>query len=234
MIASAHKQMYLSKSKYLSGLQCDKLLWTQYNAKEEIPPVDEATQVIFDRGHLIGEFATEYFPDGIEIECDYTDIDRILELSRAALSQRKPLFEAGFLFEDGFARADILRPVGNDEWDVIEVKSSTKVKPINLHDLAFQTYVYRGAGVKIRCSILLHLVRKYVEGSYAKQKQFFTPVDVTESISKLLASVPENMTRMLSTISNISRPNIPIGSQCTNPFRCPLIEKCRLRHVLSS
>ena len=43
----------------------------------------------------------------------------------------------GFEFNNCFSRADILVPVGN-EWDIIEVKSGTKVKDINIHDVSFQ------------------------------------------------------------------------------------------------
>ena len=38
----------LSKSTYLMGRQCSKLLWFRYNAKDQIPAYDEATQAIFD------------------------------------------------------------------------------------------------------------------------------------------------------------------------------------------
>jgi hypothetical protein len=38
----------LSRSKYLSDLQRWKLLWFDYNAKEEFQAPDEATQAIFD------------------------------------------------------------------------------------------------------------------------------------------------------------------------------------------
>jgi len=41
---------FVSKSKYLSGLQCLKLLWHYYNAKDELPETDAATQAIFDQG----------------------------------------------------------------------------------------------------------------------------------------------------------------------------------------
>ncbi|TFH12338.1 MAG: DUF2779 domain-containing protein, partial [Lentisphaerales bacterium] len=61
---------FLSKSKYLIGLQCPKLLWTHYNAKDELPPVDAATQAIFDQGHEVGELATTLYPDGLEVKWD--------------------------------------------------------------------------------------------------------------------------------------------------------------------
>ncbi|MBS3125572.1 hypothetical protein J4211_04985 [Candidatus Woesearchaeota archaeon] len=47
----------LSKSKYVLGLQCPKLLWCLFNAPELIPPIDESTQAIFDQGREVGNFA---------------------------------------------------------------------------------------------------------------------------------------------------------------------------------
>src|SRR6266446_1784155 len=56
------KNLYLSKSKYLWGLQCHKLLWHAYNAKDLIPERDAATQAIFDQGHEVGALAKQIFP----------------------------------------------------------------------------------------------------------------------------------------------------------------------------
>lgn len=58
----------ISKSKFLSGLQCPKLLWHQYNAKDVIPQPDAATQAIFAQGHEVGQLAKQVFPSGIEVK----------------------------------------------------------------------------------------------------------------------------------------------------------------------
>jgi hypothetical protein len=71
----------------------------------------------------------------VEVAKSIVDIRPVLESSSVAKSLRKPLFEAAFAFKDGYARADILDPVGRDKWDIIEVKSSTQAKPEYLPDL---------------------------------------------------------------------------------------------------
>jgi hypothetical protein len=48
---------YISKSKFLQGLQCPKLLWSAYNAKHLFPEVDAALQAVFDQGHEVGALA---------------------------------------------------------------------------------------------------------------------------------------------------------------------------------
>jgi len=47
----------ISKSKFLSGLQCPLLLWTQYNDRQAIPETAPATQYVFDMGHTVGDLA---------------------------------------------------------------------------------------------------------------------------------------------------------------------------------
>ena len=105
---------YVSKSKFLWGSQCRKLLWYAYNAKDQIPEPDAATQAIFDQGHEVGALAKALYPGGIEVSAGATDFDQVLQQSLEAAKARKPLFEAGFAHNGGFARANILNPVGKN------------------------------------------------------------------------------------------------------------------------
>jgi hypothetical protein len=217
---------FLSKSKYLSGLQCHKLLWHYYNAKDEIPEVDSATQAIFDQGHIVGEYAKKLFPDGVEIGKDAKDFEEVLSLSSKATALRKPLFEAAFKSNNAFARADILNPVGKDQWDIIEVKSSTEVKEINLNDLALQRFAYEGAGLKIAKCFILHINNKYVRHGEIEPKKLFKQVDVTEEVGKLSSSILPNLKEMLRVIGEKKFPEVEIGPQCNDPYDCPLQDKC--------
>ncbi len=135
---------FVSKSKFLWGAQCQKLLWYAYNAKDQIPEPDAATQAIFDQGHEVGALAKALYPGGIEVSTDATEFEQVLPKSLEAAKTRKPLFEAGFTYSGGFARADILIPVGKNEWDIVEVKSSTEARDVNLLDLAFQAQAAPG------------------------------------------------------------------------------------------
>ena len=217
---------FISKSKYLSSLQCHKLLWHHYNAKDEIPEVDPATQAIFDQGHIVGEYAKKLFPDGIEVAKDSRDFDQVLTLSLKAAVTRRPLFEAAFKSNNAFARADILNPVGKDQWDIIEVKSSTEVKEINLHDLALQRFAYEGAGLKIAKCFILHINNKYVRHGEIEPKKLFKQVDVTKEVGELSDSVLPNLREMLRVIGEKKFPDVEIGPHCNDPYDCPLQDKC--------
>ena len=216
--------VFLSKSKYLAGLQCPKLLWFHYNAKDEIPPVDEAKQALFDQGHEVGEWAKKVFPSGIDVRWDQ-GFKLVIKQSKELLSERKPLFEAGFKYRNAYSRIDILKPVGEDEWDIIEVKSGTSVKDINVHDVSFQKYCCEGAGLKIRNCFLMHIDSSYVRDGDIDPESLFSTEDISEDVAGLTLDVETNIDSMIDVIKG-PKLNIRIGPQCKDPYDCALIEKC--------
>ena len=55
----------LSKSRYLSGLQCSKRLHLEIHARELATPVDAGTQAVLDAGTRVEELARERYPGGV-------------------------------------------------------------------------------------------------------------------------------------------------------------------------
>ena len=217
---------FISKSKYIAGLQCSKLLWYYYNAREQIPPYDEATQAIFDQGHQVGELAQSLFPGGVEIGGSHTEFEEALRRTSEALSLRKPLFEPAFRFGNAYARADILSPAGKDRWDIFEVKSATEVKDVYIHDMALQKYTYAGAGLDIRKCFLMYIDNAYERLGEVEPERLFARADVTGRVDALLPNVGDNLRKMLDVIRREKVPDISIGPWCSDPYDCPLISIC--------
>ena len=134
----------LSKSDYTIGMECPGHLWMKYHDKENIPPHSPGVLKRFEQGHVVGELAKKLYPEGIDIDAENIALN--LQKTKELLPKRKVLFEAALQVNNLYGRADILIPAGKDEWDVIEVKSSTKVDKKKSWDLSFQLYVYRKAG----------------------------------------------------------------------------------------
>tara|TARA_Y100000034_G_C6902343_1_gene417635 strand:- start:1945 stop:3426 length:1482 start_codon:yes stop_codon:yes gene_type:complete len=175
----------LTKSKYVSGVDCQALLWLLVNDPEKIPELNSEIKHRMEQGTVVGELAKKLYPEGINVS---TDFKENLKQTKELLKKRKPLFEAGFLhnLDEGniFARIDILFPVGKDEWDIIEVKSGTKVKNINLHDVSFQKYICEKEGLKIRNCFLCHINNEYVKKGEIDVKEFFSIEDISEKINE--------------------------------------------------
>ena len=217
---------YLSKSKFLWGLQCSKLLWHAYNAKDKIPAPDAQAKAVFDQGHEVGSLAKKLFSEGIEVALGVTDLDETLRLTADAIKLRKPLFEAAFAAESGYCRVDILVPSGLDEWDIVEVKSTTSVKDVHLHDLAFQCWVLNRAGLRIRACHLMHINCQYVRQGAVDPAKFFSIRDVSAQTQGLFQGVEDAVSGQFATILRSECPDIKVGPQCDNPYVCPLHDQC--------
>ena len=217
---------YISKSTFLRGLQCSKLLWSIYHARHLFPKVDDATQAIFDQANEVGAFAKKLFPTGIGIGPPPGDFDAAIQLTQSALPYRLPIFEAAFAANGGYARADILNPVVQDEWDLIEVKSTTRTKDVHIPDLAFQTWVFTAAGIKIRRCILCHINNQFVRQGEVDPHQFFKRHDVTAEVMGILDSIGKQVCSMEGIIGLAECPKVAIGRHCHSPNDCPLREQC--------
>lgn len=218
----------LSKSRYLNGLQCPKLLWYAYNRKDQFPPIDERTQALFDQGHEVGLFAQKLYPGGMTVEWEAPSAqadEKAAEL-RALLKLRKPLFEPALNFEHCYARADILEPSGRNAWNIIEVKSGTSVRDPNWDDLAFQRCCGQGAGLRIDRCLVLHIDNTYVRRGDLEPAKLFVKEDVTEAAEEKTKGIEQRIDDMLRVIDLPAPPEVGIGPQCSAPYECPLIPLC--------
>ncbi|MFH1333636.1 MAG: DUF2779 domain-containing protein, partial [archaeon] len=173
----------------------------------------------FDQGTEVGELAKQLFPEGINIPDK--DFKENLELTKKALKKKKPLFEAGIGYNDLFSRADILVPI-KDQWDIIEVKSSTEVKDVNLHDVSFQKHVYEKAGLKIRKCFLCHINKEFRKKGKIKPKELLKLEDITKEVDLISVGIEKRIEDMLGIIVSKTCPKISLGPYCKDPYECAI------------
>ncbi|MBC7333242.1 MAG: DUF2779 domain-containing protein [Actinobacteria bacterium] len=245
----------ISKSKYLAGLQYQKYLWYLFNAPDQIPPYDEISLFRFKQGYEVAKLARSLFPDGIEVRYAVEGIEGIESMERGRstgdvkhlesqgslggieeeliatkklilMKEKRPIFEAAFLYRNSFARADVLEPAETDEWNIIEIKSATSIKDINKHDVAFQKYCYEGAGLRVNKCYIMYLNKDYKRSGQIDPQALFLKRDVTEEVEVLKENVEENIRIMLKFADLENSPEPPIGKNCYTPYECPLREFC--------
>ncbi len=218
------KKTYLSKSKLMDFLQCPKRLYLEIH-RPELAEVSEDTEQAFATGHQVGEMAQQQYPDGILIGHD-RELTQALRDTKEALTQHpdKPIFEATFQHDGVLIRADLLLP-NDGNHNLVEVKSSSSVKPHYYADCAIQTWVVRGAGCSIERVELSHINRDFVYPGNGDYRGLLHPEDVTEAIQPLIEQVPNWATEARRTLAG-AEPAIKPGKQCTNPHGCPFIKYC--------
>ena len=137
------------------------------------------------------------------------------------------IFEAAFAFDNVLIRADILQRLPSGAWRLAEVKSTTRVKPEHLHDLAIQAYVITGSGITLEQMQLVHVDTTYVRGeNRIDWHAYFEPEDLTDEVRNLLASVPERVAEMHAILGMPTAPEIRPSGHCFSPFECEFWTRC--------
>lgn len=139
------KSYGLSKSRYVSGLQCKKRLYLDVHLKKLASKVSASQQLRFDEGSEVGAFARTFYKDGVLVGADHTQGELALIKTKELIeSGVNTLFEAAFAHEGVLVRVDILtRNSKSDSWHIIEVKSSTAVKAEHLEDVSIQCWTMK-------------------------------------------------------------------------------------------
>ncbi|MFO0769659.1 MAG: DUF2779 domain-containing protein [Nitrospiraceae bacterium] len=224
----------LSKSRYLSGLQCHKRLYLEIHRPDLATPPDAATQAILDMGTDLGEWARRRFSGGRLVTAGYRQSREALEQTATLLADPTvpAIFEGAFQFNDVLVRVDVLERVGTDEegqptWRLIEVKSSTRQKPTHLDDLTIQSYVLQGAGVRLAEICLMHVNTQYVfDGCAIDLEALFSIRPLTETIRGQLATVEPRLQAMKELLASGQVPAIEPGEHCRSPYECPFWDHC--------
>lgn len=217
----------LSKSRFQTGLQCPKALWLTCNARELADDIGEHQQHIFDTGTAVGELARTAFAGGVLVEQDHTQSAEALEAT-ATLFADPPaaVFEAALQHGGVFVRPDVLARADDGQWDLYEVKSSTRVKPEHITDLAVQLWVLEGAGLRIRRAFLMHLDNTYTyEGGEHDVSTLFTAQDITADVRAWLPEVPRLVEEQLTMVAG-PEPDVFIGKHCDAPHTCAFHGYC--------
>lgn len=167
---------YLTKSRFVLATECATKLY--YVGKEDysnLKTEDSFLEGLAENGYQVAELARCYHPGGILIDAA-SNIEAIAKTNELLRHENVTIFEAAFLYENLFLRADIIIKNGNSI-KLIEVKSksydSHEKSPFMttkggiysewqsyLYDIAFQKYVIMKAHPQMNIACYLMLADK--------------------------------------------------------------------------
>jgi uncharacterized protein DUF2779 len=213
----------LSKSRYTAGVQCHKLLWWKVHEPlaVELQP-DKVLQDRFDQGAQVGTLARGRFPGGVLIDLPHQAVAERVALTRKLIDDGAPaIFEASFIASNTFVAVDVLTPQDGG-FHLTEVKSSSSQKEEHLPDVAVQIHVLNQSGIRVTGVDIMHLNK---ECHFPDLSNLFERTDVTEAVQPLLGKVGWEIDAQLQMLDG-PLPDIPIGLQCHEPYKCPFMERC--------
>jgi predicted RecB family nuclease len=214
---------HLSKSRFVAGCQCEKLLWWTVHEPDatELQP-DKVLQDLFDQGRHVGDLARERFPGGILIDHPHEAYAVRLASTQTAIAVSPPaIFEACFESGGVFIAVDVLEQ-SQAGWTLVEVKSGSSVKSEHIPDAAIQTWVLRKAGLDVTRVEIMHLNPEY---RHPDQGDLFVREDVTALVEAFLPRVP-SLVQELGAMLDGPRPEKALGAHCYEPRACALHGRC--------
>ncbi|RXK01171.1 phosphomethylpyrimidine kinase [Arcobacter sp. CECT 8986] len=218
--------MNLSKSLYTKGIQCPKALWLKKYKPSVLTPPDEQAQAIFETGNIVGDLACQLFPDGKEVLYT-TNYDEMIVTTKEWIEEGvSNIYEATLNYDGILIMVDILK-VEDDGVSIYEVKSSTEVKDIYLHDVSIQYYVLKNLGFSIKSASVVHINNEYVRGESLELDKLFKIVDVTSEVQNLQSNIPSILKEFETYLEDkVNEPDIYIGKQCNKPYECDAKNYC--------
>lgn len=217
----------LSKSTYIRSLQCQKSLYLYKNYYKERDPVSVNQQLLFNRGHKVGELAHKLFPGGIDVSPSNhfkwakAAKDTLILIGRG----QEIIYEAAFIYEGVLVAVDLL--VKSDSgWNAFEVKSNLEVKEVHIRDAAIQYYVITNSGIELNDFSIVHINRNFVKKGEIDARDFFSIKSVLSDCKKEQSSVIKNLKNAKQTLALKETPKVDIGKHCHQPYLCDFYGTC--------
>ena len=217
----------LSKTKYCKGVQCPKMLWLEKYKPEEAE--DILPESILATGTMVGDLARGYFGDYALVAFDYDKTIMAAKTKQFMEAGTENIAEAAFLIDGLYCAVDILHKSG-EGYDIVEVKSTTKVKDIHIDDMAFQHYVLKRCGVDVKRVFLMHINNTYVRQGELDLQQLFTLEEFTDVVKEKYGEVEENIKSIRAYVDTETEPERDIDLYCGDPYDCAFYKYCS-KHV---
>ncbi|BEG57242.1 DUF2779 domain-containing protein [Helicobacter sp. NHP21005] len=221
----------LSKSKFIQGMRCPKMLWFAEHKPEVLEQANDAHGELdneMQEGKEVGQLARALFAGGVEVAYN-TDIGQMVARTQELLKQGvKTIYEATFEFQGVVVMVDILE-IHSDGVVLNEVKSSTsvygdknKTKPEKkyLWDLAVQYYVLKGCGYEIKGAYLVGLNNTYTKQGALDLEKLFVKHDFLGFVKDFYSEMLQRLEDIQSTLANPQEPDTDIGKHCDKPYEC--------------
>ena len=223
------KYDFLTKTKIQSGQQCTKKLWFDVHQ----PIEDRIKKSIFERGNrfndVVRKHYTKVYGKSKNLDGDwYGPIKKTEEAINS--SDINVIYEGTFEYLNTQVKTDVLIRKKNG-WELLEAKSSTKLKPEHIPDISIQSFIVRKCMEQLGHNLisikLIHINRDFTlkkEGDY--QDFINDENDLTGKIIETeITNYIENLIPL--TIKNSPCPEKDMGPHCRKPYDCDYQDRCK-------
>jgi len=223
------KSYKLTKSKITSGLKCNKKLWFDIHDKLKTEKAE------FKRGDRFNEFVirkhyTKLHGKELNLEGDWDDL--VNKTKKAInLKDKNVIFEATFEYLDTHVGTDVLIRKKNG-WELLEAKSSTKLKDEYIPDISIQSFIVRKCLKQIGHNLisckLIHFNKDFILENIDDYENLINDEnDISNQVIDFEKKIENHIKDFLPlTEKNSPCPETEMGTHCNKPHPCDYKDRC--------
>ncbi len=220
--------LFLTRTRYLNGLQCPKMLWLRVNRRENFPDPEIREQAV-SMSRTARELAAARFPGAVAIS--HGEYSAMEEKTRALLSSGKgeqTLTHAALSFQNCYCLMDILRVREDGRTELYMVKSASHVSASSREDLAYQYYILRMAGFRVKKAAVLYINKDYrlPEKENVDPASFFREMDLTGEMKKKMSWIRDRIAALRIYCAQDRLPMRTLSEGCFSPYDCMCFQDC--------
>jgi hypothetical protein len=215
------KNYILTKTLINSGLQCEKRLWFDFHN-----PIKK-DNFLFHIGNRFGDLVRKNYGTGLDL--NNHDTNQALSHTSEVINVEKVkvIYEGAFIYSDTLVIADVLVK-NKDGWELLEAKSSTKLKDEYIDDIAIQSYIIKASKVKINSVKLIHINKEF---TYQGDEKYANLINDDNNITDKILSKEKIVQTYIDKFKpladkNYPEPKIEIGDHCLKPHKCIYLQRC--------
>ena len=214
--------MALTKTNFMRGMQCPKMLWLDRH-KPSLMVIPPEIQERLNAGNEFGDRAMGMFGPYEEMTVyrpgtTIPDKKAMLANTEDALSRGvEVICEAAFCNYNNYCAADILRKTESG-YDLYEVKDAREVSPQHIKDAGFQYYIIS------RCKLKIGKIFIVIHGE--DEDNPFVPVEVTRQAKGYYRWINDHIWDLNRRQKEPEEIEVEPGDQCLHPYQCWYYEYC--------
>jgi len=204
----------VTKEIFLAALDCPVIGWLlRHGELQDVSSLGDEFRM--EQGMEIGRRARLLFPEGVLV----LEKSPLMAERHTGILLSDPgigtIFEAFFQYGSFAARADVL--VRTDEkWHMLEVKSAANDKKEFIDDMAYTTFVLRGAGLDVVKTSLVIVSKEYRLGM--PNEALFTVIDHTDRVMEKAQELQGIREHIDEVTGRGERPEAQVRIECR---KCP-------------
>ena len=217
--------MGITKTDFMRGMQCPKMLWLDRH-KPELKDISQETLKLLEDGNKFGDNAMGIFGPYIEVKEYYenTSIPNKVAMAKKTkelLEEHTPVIcEAAFMDASGnYCAVDILKyDKETNTYVLFEVKNCPSVQTQHIQDATYQAELGRKLGLDIK-NVYVIYHKDDSEQPYAIQ-------NVTNESSSYENYIKDNIDRLNAVKNQEFEPVCSMGNHCNSPYECWYYNYC--------